>query len=102
MAVTRITAPRRWHLKAAALVKGTDQRLYRELKRAADRPGKTAEVHGEEASTLLALLPGDPLAEKACEEIRLSEAREAARPRARDIVMRGLAQRGFSYDSADE
>ena len=86
MAVARITAPTEWHLAAAQACTG-HKRLKRELERAALRYGLTAEIHADEARILVGCLPGDERAAQALRDIEVSEAREVARPRARDIAL---------------
>ena len=90
MAVVRITAAACWHKRAAAASAG-HPRLQRELLRASARPGLTAELQGDEARTLLDVLPGDAQALAALEALEASEERERTRPRARDIAL-GLAK----------
>lgn len=92
MAVARITASRRWHLKAAAAVKD-HKRLRKEFERAAERRGLTAEVQADEARLLAEALPKDPLALKALQEIEALEVYEANRPRARDIALGLIRER---------
>lgn len=86
MAVARITAPRDWHLLAAEATRD-DRRLRRELERAAERLGLTAELGADEVRLLAERMPADERALRALREVEDCEAREAARPRARDIAL---------------
>jgi hypothetical protein len=61
--------------------------MFREFRRAAERPGLLAEVGADEARILAERMPDDALVQEAMERILGCEAREAARPRARDIAM---------------
>lgn len=81
MAVTRIKADKRWFRRAAARVKDDCPRLARELERAADRPGKTAELQAYEARVLVQHMPLDERARTALERLEVSEANERRRPR---------------------
>jgi hypothetical protein len=99
MAVARITASRSWFLKAAGTVKD-QKRLARELLRAADRYGHSAELQGDEARILAERMPKDERAQKAWEEVQALYIYEAERPRARDIVLASM-RRGVGADPAD-
>jgi hypothetical protein len=97
MAVVRIQATKRWYTKANKAIKagGGWKRLERELERARERPGLTAELQGDEAEVLVKALPGDKVANEALRLLRECEAREAARPSVRAIMAASRARRGL-------
>lgn len=100
MAVARIKADSRWFRRVARLT--ADQpRLSRELLRAVERPGHTAELTGSEVRVLALRLPADQHVEDAMDTVLTAEAAEregAQRLRALMDARRGSPplQRGDS------
>lgn len=91
MAVARITADRRTLHRLVALAAG-ERRLERELLRAAERPGLTAEMTGPEILLLADRAPADPVVSAALERYFLAERSERQR-RDRTLAARDRAHR---------
>jgi len=93
MAVARITAPKRWFRKAAGVLEDAP-RAKRELLRAVDRHGLTAELTADEVRMLAERLSKDPRAQQALENLEAAEQREKNRPRARDVILARMQREG--------
>lgn len=78
MAIGRFKATRAWFRRVALDVQD-HPRLARELMRAADRPGKIAEITGGEARVLAERRPNDPIVTDVIHAVLASEERDLAR-----------------------
>lgn len=78
MAIGRFKAEKAWFRRAALEVKD-HPRLARELTRAADRPGRIAEITGGEARVLAERRPTDPIVTDVIHAVLASEERDRAR-----------------------
>lgn len=98
MAVARIKMSRRWFEGTADRLPDPDGRLARELRRAAQRPGLTAEVTPDELTQLEAVDRADaPPADRASLAV-LVEAREAMNAALEEDARRNADRKNHPQD----
>jgi hypothetical protein len=79
MAIARIKADARWFTAASSAIEVTAPKGARELLRAAERPGLTAELHDDEIRALVSVWPRDEVAAEALAAMEEALASERAR-----------------------